>query len=70
MNPSASDYLVIYIGEVLHVLYPTATKLKVAPDDIEEDIAHSVANVAFAVGGDPANIYLNRVASYKILFST
>ena len=67
----AGDNLVIDIGEILHVLHSVATKLKIPPDDIEEDIAHGVPDVALAIRGDPADIHLYCVThGGELLFST
>ena len=58
----AVDNLIVDIGDVLHVLHLIAAKLEVAPDDIEDDVAHGVADVGVVVGGNAADVHLDLVA--------
>ncbi len=58
------DNLVINIGDILDRLDLIALVLQIAADDIKDDVAHGVANMALVVGGDPADIHPHFAAGW------
>ena len=51
-------HLVVYVGEVLHVLDLESPVLQVATQDIEDDGSHRMPNVGGCVRRDAANVHL------------
>src|SRR3990172_10025471 len=59
MPAGRGDSFIIDICDILDVFYLVAAELKVAPDDIEEDVAHRVAYMRIGVGCNPADIHFD-----------
>jgi hypothetical protein len=60
--------LVIDIGEVLDIFDLVAFESQITPNDIEDYVGHGVADMAFIIGGDAANIHRHHFATgMKIL---
>ena len=52
------DDLVVHVGEILHVVYLVPKVLKVAPQNVEDHVAHGVSQMAWSIGCDAAHVYL------------
>ncbi len=53
------DDLIVNIGEVLHMSDLVAAEFEIAAHDIEDDVAHGMADMARVVGRYPADVHLD-----------